>query len=377
MSFDKIFDSLTLPNGVKLSNRLMMAPMCDDSANQGKVTAQQLSYMKSRAANVGIAVTGYAYVNDHGIQVEGQLSASQDSDIDGLSKLAKTIKSSGAKAILQLSHAGRESGISVKNGKMIYGPSKMVFPWLDYEVQEMSLKDIENLMEDFKLATRRAIKAGFDGVEIHNCNHDLLQQFFSEYSNHREDEWGGSLTKRMRLPLTVLRAVKDEISYFSDENFILGWRISPEEIHGENIGYLVGDMLEQTRHAIEIGIDYLNVSLSGGLNYDLDSKPQGYEKSFAELFKELTNDNCLLYIGAHVHQPEDIMKVINETDGVYIGRALLLDANFTKKIREDRTDEIIASISREQLTQLGLPDRLVKNYLQPDQYQKGIPLPGL
>ena len=105
MTYDKFFDTITLPNGVKLSNRLMMAPMCDDSAEQGKVTEQQLSYMNSRAANVGIAVTGYAYVNDQGIQVEGQLSVSRDDDIEGLGKLAKAIKDAGAKAILQLSHA--------------------------------------------------------------------------------------------------------------------------------------------------------------------------------------------------------------------------------------------------------------------------------
>ncbi|MDU5333175.1 NADH-dependent oxidoreductase [Enterococcus sp.] len=377
MTYDKFFDTITLPNGVKLSNRLMMAPMCDDSAEQGKVTEQQLSYMNSRAANVGIAVTGYAYVNDQGIQVEGQLSVSRDDDIEGLGKLAKAIKDAGAKAILQLSHAGRESGISAKYGKGVYAPTKMAFPWVDYEIKEMTEQDIHDLINDFKEATRRAILAGYDGIEIHNCNHDILQQFFSSYSNLRDDEWGGNHSNRMKLPLAVLKGVKEVIEEFGNKNFILGWRVSPEEIHGENVGYLVEDMLDQTKHALTIGIDYLNVSLSGGLNYDLDAKPRDHDETFAELFKKLTQDKCLLFIGAHVHHPEDIMKVIDQTDGVYIGRALLLDPEFTRKIRENRAGEIVAAISHKQLAQIGLPDRLVKNYSSPDNYQKGIPLPGL
>lgn len=109
-NYNKLFEPITLGNGVQVRNRFMLAPMCDDSADHGQVINQQVTYMEPRANYVGIANTGYAYVNDSGIQVDGQLSAAHDSDIPGLTKLAKVMKKGGAKAILQLSHAGRDSG---------------------------------------------------------------------------------------------------------------------------------------------------------------------------------------------------------------------------------------------------------------------------
>lgn len=257
--YDKLFEKLTLANGVTVQNRFMLAPMCDDSSDDGKVNDQQLTYMKTRAANVGIADTGYAYVNDSGIQLRGQLSAAHDSDVPGLTKLAKVMKAGGAKAILQLSHAGRDSTGSVQNGTRVYAPTKMDFAWINYSLDEMTEDDIEQVIDDYKQATKRAIQAGFDGVEIHNCNHDLLQQFFSKFSNHRTDKWGGSLEKRMNFPLAVRQAVQDAIDESGKKDFILGWRISPVEQHGNNYGYGVDEMVAQTKKVIDGGISYLNI----------------------------------------------------------------------------------------------------------------------
>lgn len=79
--YDKRFEPVMLANGVQVKNRFMFAPMCDDSSADGKVTDQQVECIKRRAAHVGIADTGYAYVNDSGIQLNGQLSAAHDDDI--------------------------------------------------------------------------------------------------------------------------------------------------------------------------------------------------------------------------------------------------------------------------------------------------------
>lgn len=144
----------------------MFAPMCDDSSDGGKVTDQQMRYMKPRTAHVGIADTSYAYVNDSGIQLPGQLSAAHDSDVPGLSRLATTMKIGGAKAILQLSHAGRGAGGSVAKVERVYAPSKLPFPWLNYDVDEMSKEDIQQVINDYREATKRAIAAGFDGLRF-------------------------------------------------------------------------------------------------------------------------------------------------------------------------------------------------------------------
>lgn len=387
--YEKLFEKITFNNGTQAKNRFMLAPMCDDSAVNGQVIDQQLEYMRTRAANVGLAVTGYAYVNDSGDQVPGQLSAAHDEDIKGLSELATIMKAGGAKAILQLSHAGRGAGASVANGQRVYAPSKLPFPWLDYEVDEMTTDDIHHVINDYAQATKRAIAAGFDGVEIHNCNHDLLQQFFSASANHRKDEWGGSREKRMALPLAILKTVKKQIAESGNTNFILGWRISPQEKHGDEIGYDVDDMFVQTKKAAEIGFDYLNISLNLSADYSnnvrpsYDVKVKGTDKSFPEYYPAALNKDCPIYIGSNVLTADDALAAVKDAEGVYVGRELLMDPDFVQKIAENRPEEIINTTTIQQLKEVGLPDGFVENYADKDgstrvvSYRNGIPLPGL
>lgn len=387
--YDELFELVTFSNGIQAKNRFMLAPMCDDSASHGQVTAQQLEYMRTRAAHVGVAVTGYAYVNDSGDQVPGQLSAAHDDDIPGLSKLATVMKAGGAKAILQLSHAGRGAGGSVEKGERVYAPSKLPFPWLDYSVDEMTSADIEQVINDYGQATRRAIVAGFDGIEIHDCNHDLLQQFFSASANHRTDEWGGSREKRMAFPLAVLRAVKQAIADSGETDFILGWRISPQEKHGDELGYDVDDMFAQTKKAAKIGIDYLNISLNLSADYtnsvrpSYDVKVKGTDKSFPEYYRAALNENCPIYIGSNVLTADDALAAVSDADGVYVGRELLMDPDFVQKIADDHPEEIINTTTIADLKAAGLPAGFVENYADKDgstrvvSYRNGIPLPGL
>lgn len=389
--YDALFDQIRLGNGVLVQNRFMLAPMCDDSSSAGQVNDQQVTYMQMRAANVGIADTGYAYVNDSGIQLRGQISAAHDSDVAGLAKLAMAMKQGGAKAILQLSHAGRDATGSYEYGQRIYAPSKLNFPWLHYEIDEMTQTDIEQVLADYKNATRRAIEAGFDGVEIHNCNHDLLQQFFSAYSNRRMDQWGGSLSKRMEFPLAVLQSVREAITEAKETGFIIGWRISPEERHGDNVGYNVDDMIEQTRRVLNVGIDYLNLSLNIAAGYnnakrpDYDAVPINHEHTFAAIFRELAG-NVPVYVGSNVVTATDALKAINVDHGiagVYIGRELLIDPDFVSKIKSGHEDKIVTSTTIDQLKAVKLPDGFIANYADTDgstrsvSYRNGIPLPGL
>lgn len=387
--YDRLFEKVKLTNGVELRNRFMMAPMCDDSSDGGKVTDQQVAYMKARAAHVGIADTGYAYVNDSGIQLSGQLSAAHDSDIPGLTKLATAMKAGGAKAILQLSHAGRDSQGSVANGTRVYAPTKMDFSWLDYDVDEMTEDDIEAVISDFAKATSRAIKAGFDGVEIHNCNHDLLQQFFSAISNHRNDRWGGTMKKRMNFPLAVHQAITDVIKESGKTDFILGWRISPQEKHGDNLGYDVDDMVEQTKEIVSRGISYLNISLNLSADYSNTSRPsydvkvRGTNETFAKYFHEALGEDLPIFIGSNVLTADQALAAVEDADGVYVGRELLMDPDFVKKIADGREDEIVNTTSIDQLKAVGLPQGFVDNYADKDgskhsvSYRNGIPLPGL
>lgn len=372
----KLNDSLTLANQIILPTRIMMAAMCDRSADSaGNVTDEEIAYMSSHSRSASLIVTGYASVSDNGFVEPGQLGVNTNDTIPGLTRLASAMKQNGGKAILQLAHGGRESAYSNRNNQLAVAPSKLDFPWLDYEVTEMTNADIQQLITDFATATQRAIEAGFDGVEIHNGNHDLLQQFFSAYSNRRHDQWGGSLEKRMALPLAVLKAVRATIIENNRTDFILGWRISPEEIHGENIGYKVDDILAQTKQAVEIGIDYLNVSLTGN-QYNYASIPLGFNQTFAELFEAISK-NVPVFIGSQIHTAADAKAALAYAQGVYIGRAALIDPAFTEKVLNHQEDQIIESMTFERLNQVGLPSGLLKTYLTLTDWAKAIPLRGL
>ncbi|MCV3740646.1 NADH-dependent oxidoreductase [Lentilactobacillus hilgardii] len=389
--YDKLFEEITLGNKVTVKNRFMLAPMCDDSSDDGEVNDQQVAYLGLRSADVGIANTGYAYVNDSGIQIKGQISAAHDKNITGLSKLAYAMKRGGAKAILQLSHAGRDATGSHEYGNRVYAPSQVDFPWVHYDFSEMTEQDIQQMIQDYKQATRRAIQAGFDGIEIHNCNHDLLQQFFSSYSNRRTDQWGGSLEKRMAFPLAILKSVKEAAILENRNDFIIGWRISPEERHGQTVGYDVDEMVQQTKKVLNEGIDYLNLSLNIAAGYnngkrpDYNAIPINHKKSFATIFRELAG-NIPVYVGTNIFSADDALKASDSDEGVagvYVGREMLIDPNFVNKIKNHKEEQIINTTTIEHLRDVKLPDGFIDNYADTDgstrsvSYRNGIPLPGL
>lgn len=377
MSDSKALSPLTLGNGVQVANRLMMSAMCDlGGTPDGQVTQEQVEFMKARAGFGGLIVTAAAYPQANGKGLPGQYSVARDADVEGLTRLATAMKSRGAKAILQIAHSGREAALPAQQGLRVVAPSKMNFPWIKYPFDEMTAEDVDELIADFGKATQRAIDAGFDGVEIHNCNHDLLQQFFSAYSNHRTDQWGGSFEKRAALPLAVLKELHRVIAASAKPDFIIGWRISPEEIHGENVGYTVDGMLKQTQMVLDEGIDYLNLSLTG-LEYRYDSKPAGHDKTFAQLFHAIMPANVPLYIGSQVHTPADVNAALTDADGIYMAREALVDPEFTDKLKTGREDEIVTTMSEERLTKVHLPEALAKEYATPGGFRESIPLEGL
>lgn len=182
----------TFPNGVTLKNRMIMAPMTTKmSFYDGVITEDEKRYYRMRSKDLGAVITAAANVSDEGKGWDGELGVSEDKHIDGLSELASAIQVNGTKAILQLYHGGRMTYSSVLKGKQPVAPSAVKALRPDAEMpRELANGEINQVIEDFKKATVRAIKAGFDGVEIHGANTYLVQQFFSPHSNRRTDYWG-------------------------------------------------------------------------------------------------------------------------------------------------------------------------------------------
>ena len=125
----------------------------------------------------------------------------------------------------------------------------------------MTEEEITTKILAFGEATRRAIEAGFDGVEIQGANTYLLQQFFSPHSNRRSDQWGGTMEKRMAFPLAVIESVKQSIAEHANAPFIIGYRVSPEE--KETPGITMEDTLQLVDVLAEQELDYIHVSVRG------------------------------------------------------------------------------------------------------------------
>lgn len=259
-------------------------------------------------------------------------------------------------------------GGTYKRTGVTYAPSKIEFPFLDYVPEELTAEQIDEFIKDYGRATRRAIEAGFDGVEIHGANHYLIQQFFSAYSNRRVDKWGGSLEKRMAFALAVVDEVKDVVGKYGDDSFIVGYRISPEEVHGDNVGYTVDEAVKLVNEVVKHGVDYVHLSMA---KYDAMATVGGNDEAIARTIYKAVDGRVPVMAAGSVLTPDDALDVLDYVDIVALGRAVIVDPDFVVKVREGREDEIETSVEN-RLEDLKLPQTL-KGFWQAE----GSPLPPL
>jgi len=173
----QLTDKIFFKNGAVINNRMVQSPMLTNSGNKGEVSQDTLNYWQARNNSAGMMITEYHYVSENGgpaltwADNRTQLAVYDDKFLPGLTKLAKTMKANGNKAILQIAHTGREANYRAYLGLPVYGPSDADYPFLPYHVQGFTTEEVEQVVKDFGTATKRAIQAGFDGIEIHGANH--------------------------------------------------------------------------------------------------------------------------------------------------------------------------------------------------------------
>ncbi|AHD14631.1 NADH-dependent flavin oxidoreductase [Pseudomonas sp. FGI182] len=270
-----LFQPFAFHSGLTLRNRVVMAPMTTWSANSdGTLSDAELDYYRRRAQGVGMVITGCTHVTENGIGFTDEFAAYDDRFIPSLQRLAEAAKSGGAAAVLQIFHAGNKAVVEAVPGGELVSASAVnalagPFNRGDVTPRALSRDEIFEMVHAFGEATRRAIEAGFDGIELHGAHGFLLQNFFSPRYNLRDDEWGGSPENRMRFALAVVREAKRVIAAHAKGPFVLGYRISPEE--REDGGYRVPDICALVDGLIAEGIDYLHVSL----NDVLGARPLG------------------------------------------------------------------------------------------------------
>lgn len=359
--YSKLFQSFPLTTDIELRNRIIMAPMTTWSANDdGTVSEQELNYIRQRVNGVGLVITGCTHVQESGIGFTNEFAAFDDRFIPSLNKLAQAAKSGGAPAILQIFHAGNKAIPDLIPNADVVSASALKTPsgsFVDSQMTSRALSSTEvlDVIRAFGETTRRAIEAEFDGIELHGAHGFLIQNFFSPLFNQREDEWGGSLEKRMRFPLEIVKEVKRVIKQHAKRPFALGYRISVEE-YDEN-GLRIGESLQLIDRLIESGIDYLHVSLADILNgKPVDSTE---EKLTIQSVIEHVNQRIPLISAGKIRTPDQAVESLAlGLPLVAIGKAIVMNPDWVELVANNQADQISTELGIEKDSELHIPDLL-------------------
>ena len=306
---------------LEVANRIVMAPMCIYQASETGISQDvHLVYYGARAlGGIGLLIIEATAITSGGRNTIRDLGIWNDQQIEGLSRITKFCKEHGAATCIQLAHSGRKSwadnfGVGLERP---IAPSAIPQGEEWETPEEMTKADIQEMVIIFQEAARRSIAAGIDCLEIHGAHGYLIHQFLSLVSNHRTDEYGGSLTNRMRFMMEVIEAVREVIP----DGMPLAARLSVVDWCDE--GLQIEDSVEIAKALKSAGVDIIDCS-SGGI---LEDKPQrlgpGDQIKFSEEIK--SGANIMTMAVGSISTPELAEEILlNErADMVALGRELL------------------------------------------------------
>jgi len=329
---------------LELKNRIVMPPMATNFAGpDGKVNDRQIAYYVKRVQG-GV---GYVTFEHTGILKEGKASPGM-ALIDGddktplFKKLVDAVHQEGGKIFIQINHAGRQTSFSI-TGTPIVGPSAIPCPVRKEMPHPLSVGEIRGLVEAFRQAARRVKEAGADGVEVHMAHGYLLCQFLSPFSNQRDDEYGGSPEKRLKMPLEVLKAVRNTVG----PDFPIVCRLSADEYMDG--GLKLEDSIPIAKALEKNGADALHISACIAASVYLNHPPyyvgEGVFTYLAQGIKAAVKIPVITV--GRIRTPDLANQVIEEkkADLVSMGRALIADPFLPKKAMEGKVEDIIPCIS--------------------------------
>lgn len=339
MKLSHLFSPITI-NGMTLKNRAVMPPMGTGYGNtDGTVSDRLLAYLSRRAqGGTGLIITEVCAVDPRGKGFPSEIGAWKDDFIPGLARIPQELHRWGAKAALQLHHAGRET-FEAATGAIPEAPSAIPSVILGQPCEAMSPERIAEVIDAFASAAGRARQAGFDAVELHGAHGYLLNQFLSPFSNQREDQYGGSDENRMRFILEIIAAVRKVVG----KDFPVWIRVSADElVRG---GYDLAFMQKFVPQTVAAGVDAIHCSVGvystpGGLSIaSMDTEP-GFNLYRARALKDVVK---VPVIGVgRINDPELADQAIarGDADLISFGRQHLTDPDFINKVRDGALDDI-------------------------------------
>lgn len=330
---------------VTFRNRITISPMCQYSSVDGFASDWHLVHLGSRAVGgAGLIIQEATAISPEGRISPDDLGIYKDDHIDKLKSIVAFIHEQGAAAGIQLAHAGRKASCAApwNGGKQIkeeggwktVAPSALAFYPDDELPAELDGEGIEKVINDFKTAAQRAVKAGYKVLEIHGAHGYLIHQFLSPLSNHRTDRYGGSFENRIRLLLEVLKAVQAVWPI----NLPLFVRISATDWAEE--GWDIEETVQLSAILKQQGVDLIDCSSGGLVSYAKIPLGPGYQVPFAARIKKETG----ILTGAvglitGVHQSEDIIRE-GKADLILLARTSLREPYFALHAAHMLDDDI-------------------------------------
>ncbi|HEY3546299.1 MAG TPA: NADH:flavin oxidoreductase/NADH oxidase, partial [Propionicimonas sp.] len=324
-----LFSPLTL-RGVRIPNRIWLAPMCQYSAVDGMPDDWHLVHLGARASGgFGLVMTEATAVVPEGRITAEDTGIWSDDQADAWARITRFIRERGAVSAIQLAHAGRKASTfrpwdarqgtrgAADGGWQTVGPSPV--PFDGYAVpRELTAADLGGVVEAFARAAERADAAGFDVVEVHAAHGYLLHQFLSPLSNHRTDGYGGSLENRSRLLVEVVDAVRRV--WPADKPLFV--RLSATDwVDG---GLQLDEVASVTQVLAEHGVDLIDVSSGGNAPADIPVGP-GYQVPLARAIRSASG-LPVSAVGLITTAEQAEQTLVDEAaDAVMIARAALRD----------------------------------------------------
>jgi 2,4-dienoyl-CoA reductase-like NADH-dependent reductase (Old Yellow Enzyme family) len=341
MQYPHLFEAGSIGR-VQIKNRIVMPPMGTNfTGNDGVVCDRNIQYYRERArGGVGLIIVEAAYIHQSAKHRTHGIGSAEDRFIPGMKRLAQAIREAGSVPAIQIVHNGRLMS-SKASGLPLFAPSPIPHRITGETPREMTIEDIQFMVECFAAATARVAEAGFEIVELHGAHGYLLQQFLSPYSNHRKDEYGGSFENRARFPLEVVRAVRERVG----REFPVIYRLSATEFME---GALTTEDMSKFAPMLQAeGIAALHVSV--GLNETPFTMGQAIQPIYyepgnlAKYALAIKQQVTIPVIAVGRINSPDVAEAIlarGDADFVATGRALTADPHWPRKAMEGRSEDI-------------------------------------
>ncbi|MDP0484526.1 NADH:flavin oxidoreductase/NADH oxidase [Bacillus subtilis] len=326
-----LFSTFKIKN-LELKNRVVMSPMCMYSVDKKDGVATDWHYLHYVSRAVGGA--GFIMIEMTDVEPDGRISDYDlglwsDEQIPALARIVEAIHKHGAKVGIQIAHAGRKA----EDADVPVAPSAIPFDEKSKTPRALSTEEVKGMVEKFRLAVRRAIKAGFDTIEIHGAHGYLIHQFHSPLTNKRVDEYGKDLTKFGR---EIIQAAKEEMP----AEMPLLMRISAKEyVEG---GYGIEESIEFAKAYQEAGVDMFDISSGGEGQIAAWGRPgthAAYQAPLARRIKEALQVSVIAV--GRLDDPKLANAIIGneEADLIAVGRGMLRNPYWTleaaKQLRKE------------------------------------------